>query len=252
MATINMVTGDEQAAPTLEESAAQLESATQTNESVESAQNAEGGDQDRPEWLPEKFKSPEDLAKSYAELEAKLSQPEGSQTQEAQEVVESAGLNYDSYAEELSTNGSLSDNSYQELQNAGIPKDMVDAYIAGQTALANQQLSEVKNTVGGDQAYNDLTQWAVNNLTQQEITAFNNTVENADIETAKFAVQGLYSRFQQAQGSEPRYVSGTTQDVQGDVYQSWAQITQDMTKPEYRNDPAFRKSVEAKIARSRI
>jgi hypothetical protein len=28
---------------------------------------------DRPDWLPEKFSSPEDLAKSYAELEKKLS-----------------------------------------------------------------------------------------------------------------------------------------------------------------------------------
>ena len=27
---------------------------------------------DRPEWLPEKFKSPEDLAKSYSELSQKL------------------------------------------------------------------------------------------------------------------------------------------------------------------------------------
>ena len=27
---------------------------------------------DRPDWLPEKFTSPEDLAKSYAELEKKL------------------------------------------------------------------------------------------------------------------------------------------------------------------------------------
>ena len=26
----------------------------------------------RPEWLPEKFKSPEDMAKAYAELEGKL------------------------------------------------------------------------------------------------------------------------------------------------------------------------------------
>jgi len=29
--------------------------------------------QDRPEWLPEKFKTPEDLAKSYSELEKKVS-----------------------------------------------------------------------------------------------------------------------------------------------------------------------------------
>ena len=30
---------------------------------------------ERPEWLPEKFKTPEDLAKSYSELEKKLSSP---------------------------------------------------------------------------------------------------------------------------------------------------------------------------------
>ena len=30
---------------------------------------------DRPEWLPEKFKSAEDMAQAYSELEKKLGQP---------------------------------------------------------------------------------------------------------------------------------------------------------------------------------
>ena len=38
-----------------------------TAEDVQAAQP-----QDRPEWLPEKFKTPEDLAKSYTELQSKL------------------------------------------------------------------------------------------------------------------------------------------------------------------------------------
>ena len=38
---------------------------------------------DRPDWLPEKFKSPEDMAKAYAEAERKLSEPED--TKEAKE-----------------------------------------------------------------------------------------------------------------------------------------------------------------------
>ena len=36
---------------------------------------AEDNQSERPEWLPEKFSSPEDLAKSYSELEKKLSGP---------------------------------------------------------------------------------------------------------------------------------------------------------------------------------
>jgi hypothetical protein len=44
-------------------------------DTVPTAQEQQQGEvqQDRPEWLPEKFKSPEDLAKSYTELEKKVS-----------------------------------------------------------------------------------------------------------------------------------------------------------------------------------
>jgi alkanesulfonate monooxygenase SsuD/methylene tetrahydromethanopterin reductase-like flavin-dependent oxidoreductase (luciferase family) len=45
----------------------------------------EGSQQDpeRPEWLPEKFNSVEDMAKAYSALESKLGQPQ----QEKQEAV---------------------------------------------------------------------------------------------------------------------------------------------------------------------
>ena len=44
-------------------------------DTIPTAQEQQQGEvqQDRPEWLPEKFKSPEDLAKSYTELEKKVS-----------------------------------------------------------------------------------------------------------------------------------------------------------------------------------
>ena len=34
-------------------------------------EEAQDNQSERPEWLPEKFKTPEDLAKSYSELEKK-------------------------------------------------------------------------------------------------------------------------------------------------------------------------------------
>ncbi len=42
----------------------------------EDVQQAESGTVDRPEWLPEKFKTAEDLAKSYTELSKKLGNSE--------------------------------------------------------------------------------------------------------------------------------------------------------------------------------
>ena len=47
---------------------------TETVETVPSQQEIQAGktQAERPEWLPEKFKTPEDLAKSYSELEKKM------------------------------------------------------------------------------------------------------------------------------------------------------------------------------------
>ena len=40
---------------------------------------------DRPEWLPEKFKDPADMAKAYSELEKKLGQPKEEATEEPEQ-----------------------------------------------------------------------------------------------------------------------------------------------------------------------
>ena len=41
--------------------------------------------EDRPEWLPEKFKSPEDMAQAYSELEKKMGQ--GTREEQAAETT---------------------------------------------------------------------------------------------------------------------------------------------------------------------
>ena len=48
----------------LDTSAEEVAEATETTEAVETS--------DRPEWLPEKYKTGEDLAKAYKQLESKL------------------------------------------------------------------------------------------------------------------------------------------------------------------------------------
>ena len=133
--------------------------------------------QSKPEGLPEKFNSVEELVKSYSELEKKLgeqSQPTKEsvdpvsktevkeETKEEQpksdldiatKAVDSAGLNMDSLAEEYAKEGKLADNSYKSLEKAGIPKEYVDRFIAGQQAIADQQSASVKNMVGGTESY---------------------------------------------------------------------------------------------------
>ena len=228
--------------------------------------------QSKPEGLPEKFNSVEELVKSYSELEKKLgeqSQPTKesvdpvSKTEVKEEqpksdldiatkAVDSAGLNMDSLAEEYAKDGKLADGSYKSLEKAGIPKEYVDRFIAGQQAIADQQSASVKNMVGGAESYDAMSEWASNNLSETEKQAYNTAVNSKDLEAVKLAVVGLKARYAQATGSEPKLVEGKASPSGEQGFDSWAQVTQAMSDPRYSKDPAYQAEVKNKLANSKI
>ena len=229
--------------------------------------------QSKPEGLPEKFNSVDELVKSYSELEKKLgeqSQPTEqsvdpvSKTEVKQEeqpksdldiatkAVDSAGLNMETLSEELAKDGKLADGSYKSLEKAGIPKEYVDRFIAGQQAIADQQSATVKNLVGGTEAYDSMSEWAGQNLTETEKQAYNTAVNSKDLEAVKLAVVGLKARYAQSTGSEPQLVEGKASPSGEQGFQSWAQVTQAMSDPRYAKDPAYQAEVKNKLANSKI
>ena len=218
--------------------------------------------QSKPEGLPEKFKSVEDLAKSYQELEKKLgdSQPKETEVSKndnsdldiAEKAVETAGLNMDTLASEYAEKGELDEKSYEALEKAGIPKDYVNQFIEGQKAIADQQASSIKNMVGGSEAYTEMTAWAAENMSEEEKTAYNTAVNSKDIETAKLAVVGLKAKFEKANGNEPNLLEGkgTVSGEKG--YASWAEVTRAMSDDRYSKDPAYQAMVQEKLANSNL
>jgi hypothetical protein len=232
-------------------------------ETFDKAQKVEGHtpvDETRPGWLPEKFKSPEDLAKAYEELEKKLGQgtkkeadtAEPPTTEEVKEKVEAAGIDFDALSTEFSTNGTLSDDSYKALADKGFPREIVDAYIDGQRALADNLRLSVVAEVGGEERYTEIVSWAAQNLKANEIQAFNNAVESGDVDVIKLAVSGLQSRFEAAFGTEPKLVNGDTGQKTGDAFRSTAELTAAMKDPRYKNDPAYREEVQRRLSHSNI
>ena len=222
---------------------------------------------ERPEWLPDKFKSPEDLVKSYQALEQKLggqSQQEPSDPelpdeyeavdqglQEAEQAVENAGLDFEVLANEYAENGELSQEAYQALQESGIPKNLVNQFIEGQEAKTQLMQREAYSLVGGEQQYNEMINWASNNLSEQEIEAFNNNLSTQDTAQTNFAIKGLYTQYAMSQGVAPNLVQGTGQARQGG-FQSVAQLKEAMKDPKYKADPAYRNEVMQKLSVSNI
>lgn len=244
----------------VEEMVAKAEAASQPPSA--NAEDNNTNTEDRPEWLPEKFKSPEDLAKAYAELEKKQSKPADApkadappadaEDQQVAKELQSKGLDLDEFAAEFSKSGELSQDSYEQLEKAGYPRNIVDQYVEGQKARAALYESEVKSVAGGDKSFAEMVDWAKANLSPQEIAAYNAAIDSGDPNQAKLAVSGVYQRFSTARPQEPSLFKGSTAAASSDVYESVAQMQKDMANPDYKTDPAFRAKVQAKLGRSNI
>ena len=231
---------------------------------------------DRPDWLPEKFKSAEDMANAYSNLEKKMGegkstgnveepetvseneqstkqetneQPSGSEVQQA---VEAAGVDFNSLQEQYNEHGGLTDDAYAKLADAGFPQDLVNSWIKGQEALSNDYQSSVHNLVGGKESYGEMITWASDNLSEAEIASYDKAVDSGDIGMVQLAVDGLRSRYQAAEGSDPALIAGQSAPSSGGNYGSWAEVTTAMRDPRYARDPAYRQSVADKLGRSTI
>ena len=235
--------------PTLEEEYAAQTAASSENEE----QNP-----DRPDWLDDKFESPEDLAKAYKELQTKMSSGEAPEdtaeaTQEAaEELVSDAGLNFDALSSEYWENGGLSDASYEQLEAAGIPRELVDQYAQGQEAVVAAAQQQVYSSVGGEEAYQEMIGWAADNMQEGEIDAFNAAVNSGDMNQTMMAIEGLKARYSANGSQEPERSIGGQPVSGGSAYRSTGELMRDMNDPRYTKDAAFRTDVEQKLARSKI
>lgn len=225
----------------------------------------------RPDHIPEKFWDAEkgeirvdDLAKSYAALEAKQGTPPVTPKETpavtpteadpaAAAAAQKAGLDLSSLETEYRTDGKVSEASLAKLKAAGFSEADVATYIAGREAqVAQFETAVMADTPGGADKYGEMMEWAKANLSPAEINAYNKAMESGDVAQARLAVAGVGVRFSASVGSEPNLAGGRVTAAPGDVYESMAQVTADMKKPEYTKDPAFRAKVQAKLGRSSV
>ena len=230
---------------------------------VESLANTED---ERPEWLPEKFKNAEDLSKAYSELEKKLS-TDKQVTDNPKEKVEESKTDLsipkateekadvstlDKFYSEYSENGSLTEDSYTELAKQGLNKDLVDTYIAGQKAIAENQSASIFDTVGGKDKYQELMTWAGENLSESDVASYNSITDTGSVDQIKFAVQGLMAQAGMNKSKQPDLFQGDVNVQNTKSFNSLAQVTEAINDPRYTTDPVYRKEVEDKIDKSNV
>lgn len=258
------------------------------NEEMLKALNSEGEEAEEGEQqlLAGKYKSVEDLEKAYQEAQRKLSQrgqaeepeAEAEQADDSEEEKPQAGNAKEIYGDFIGSrleehdidfsdmnvrwqeSGELTSDDYTKLNEAGFSKEMVDAYLSGlqykavqDTALTVREIDSIKQEYGGDKGYAEMLQWAADNLSEEEVKGFNEIVTgNSTLSAVRMAVSGLHAKYVAKSGVEPRLIGGKAPRNDGEKFESTAQLVEAMKDSRYQSDPAYRRKIEARLARSSI
>lgn len=224
-----------------------------------------------------KYKSAEELEKAYLELQRKL----GEAPADADEGEEEAPAEGQEEAPEEGEEGEDDDEEWtvgealaaaaREFEEGGISETTLDSlaqldsrtlvetwaeYISSQkeqvaqAQLNQEQTSQIYQAVGGEQAYGEMVGWAAENLSPDEIAAYDAVVNGGDYNATYWAVQGLRSRFAENVGIEGRAYSGNRAPKPADGFRSQAELARAISDPRYRDDPAYRIDVQEKLSRS--
>ncbi len=230
----------------------------------------EGSNEERPSWLPAKFKTVEEFVKSHSELEKKLgqggskektaevqtSQPTAEERKAAEDATKKAGLDLSTVSAEYAEQGGLSEDTYAKLSEAGYPKEMVDIYIEGLTNRLNATTNAAYEVTGGQESYGAMIDWAIANLSDEEQDAFDRAVNSNNKATVVMAVKGLKATMDAAvkatASEEPDEQIGKGGKVAAAVYETLDDYMADLNDPRYDTNETFRRQVMAKLNRSNV
>jgi len=208
-----------------------------SSEELESLQVGEELAQEQEQLLAGKYRDAAELEQAYLELQKKLgNRDEGDEPEQVEQEVDeeevedlppAVSLIQEASAEYYNNNGQLTEETLSKFSEMS-SRDLVEAYMALQAQqpqqeaesvvdLTPQEVNVIQNSVGGEAAYQQLVQWAGENLPPDYVQAFDSVVESGQIQAIQLAVAGLQREYENAVGYEGRLFSGKAAAQQADV-----------------------------------
>lgn len=229
----------------------------------ESLQIGEEMEQQQETMLAGKYKNAEELEAAYIELQKKLGAPKDSG--ETEETTES-----EEESEETSADSSLFDRLYEESKGEfseetlkqiaeAKPQDLAKMYLdyrynntQEKSTISEADAGSLKNSVGGEESYSKMLEWATDNLSEQEISMYDSVMDAGNTGAAYFAMQALSYRYKDSVGVEGNLLQGKAAANNTRGFKSQAEVVTAMQDPRYDRDPAYRQEVMAKLESSNV
>ena len=209
--------------------------------------------------LAGKYKNAEDLESAYLELQKKLGEgdeeSEG-EMEDAEEIESNPAADMISAAsQEFAERGELTPETRDALSELD-STELLDAYMSlappPSADLSDSDVSSLKASVGGEEAYNQITGWAAEALSEVELEAFNTTVDSGSLAQIQMVMAGLQARYQSENGYEGTQLQGKAPSNSRDTFRSQAEVVEAINDPRYDRDPAYRNDILMKLERSDV
>ena len=223
--------------------------------------------------LAGKYESAEELEEAYLNLQKKLgSQDEDDEVEDTtldnddeypEDVADGVNLITQASEEYFENDGAISEETMERFTEMS-SSELVEAYMAIKERnpdldsggysedLTDAEMSQVYNSAGGEAEYNNLTQWAAQNLDEAKMDAFNDIIDKGNATSIQIAVAGLRAEYENQEGYEGRMLTGKAAKSSGDIFRSQAEVVQAMNDPKYDRDPAYRQDIYDKLERSNL
>jgi hypothetical protein len=201
----------------------------------------EPADPDRPEWLPEKFNSPEDMAEAYKQLEKKLSEKGPDQKVPDQyELQVPEGLGMSDVDEEdqkfFRENGFSNEQAqaFLDYVGEGLMPQIQKATTEAQTERLGRQWDMDPNSDAFKQRLGELKKWADDNLPESVVNDL------------RKSANGVSAMFQMMQGK----MSFAGEEGPGQQGLTQAEIDSMVSDSRYGQDEAYTQYVEEQVRRA--
>ena len=223
---------------------------------AESLEQEQG--QGEQQLLAGKFKDTQALEQAYVELQKKLGNQSSEETEDTSSQEESSTSLLDDLWEQAQADD-YNEDTLSQLSKAD-PNDIAKMYLEyrskaeankSQAGMTAEYADSLRNSVGGEQQYNEMLGWAGQNLTDQEIESYDAIMDQGDPAAAYWAVQALAYRYRDANGVEGDLVQGKPPGA-GDTFRSQAELVEAMADPRYDKDPAYRRDLMRRLENSDV
>ena len=206
-------------------------------------------DTDTPESTP-KEETQETTTEVETPVEDNLVETQKETDKVIKEELETKGLSFDEFAEEYQTTGTLSPESINKLEQAGYPKAMVDAYIAGLEAQTNKFVDTVKSYADGK--WDNIVE-LVKTQGQEAIDGFNATLNTGNLSQIKLMINGLLAQHKTQFGTSNPLVTGMpTATTSQSCFTSKQEMVTAMADKRYGRDMSYTREVQTKVKMSNI